>query len=82
MTQLTQSHVLLFDAIAAKCRGVHRSCFGKIAYPTFWAANRVVKQAVGRESNRRRRSRGGGKLDVYRCKVCHDWHIGGGVWRP
>jgi len=41
---------------------------GKIAYPTFWSANR---------ENRRKMREHCVEMTVYKCPYCNQWHLSG-----
>lgn len=47
--------------------GYFATCFGKEAFDDRRVADKVVKRL------KRRRP----AINVYRCKACHKWHIGG-----
>lgn len=69
MSQLTQSHVLLFGVIA------RAACLGKKAYGSYSEASSVVKK-VATSRNRQFRRRGHQRMAVYRCDACRHWHVG------
>ncbi len=69
MSQLTQSHVLLFGVIA------QAACVGKVAYTTYSKAAGVVKK-VATSHNRQFRRHGRQRMQVYRCDACRHWHVG------
>lgn len=44
------------------------NCYGKKKFKTYWEANRVAKG--------HNRHIEGYRVNIYRCKSCHFWHIG------
>lgn len=47
------------------------ACKGKTAYPSFSAAETVIRRKL------KRRSRHSEPLMPYRCRHCQFWHLGG-----
>lgn len=45
-------------------------CLGKAAFETFALADEIVKR-------KRPRRKGRHLIRIYRCRVCHQWHIAG-----
>lgn len=50
------------------------TCADKTGYPTWTAANRVLRRFA--HSSARRDADNRGHLVVYRCRFCPDWHVG------
>lgn len=50
-------------------------CYGKIAYASSSAAFLLLRRLEGKGRRNSSRIAGGG-LRVYRCGVCHQWHLG------
>ena len=53
--------------MSSKRRIRRRSCGRKRAYPTKLAAQIDARQATRRDAR---------KINAYRCRFCHQWHIG------
>ncbi len=50
-------------------------CTGKEAFDSYGEAHRVQKRRVKRGRSRKS-DRERAKMQVYRCRACHSWHIG------
>lgn len=50
-----------------------RSCPGKTPFATAESAHRSLKRMTRR---RKFKARTGERLNVYRCRQCHFWHLG------
>lgn len=60
---------MIEDVIRASCDGKHRFDDAAMAHKV---ADRMRKSAGQRRKRRRRRPR----IQVYRCRWCHSWHVG------
>ncbi len=48
---------------------------GKIALPSFYSANKMLKQ-LKRRDQRKGRTCSSRYMGVYLCQRCHNWHVG------
>lgn len=48
-------------------------CQGKQGFDTWKKASRAHKNTKRSQNNRNDKR----KLDIYRCRTCHEWHVGG-----
>lgn len=54
---------------------VNVSCWGKIPWTTWGEAERSLKRQFGKVRKVK------GSSMIYKCKICHKWHVGGGKER-
>lgn len=50
------------------------SCTGKLGYATASGAHDTMRRMAKRDKFKTERGR---HLNVYRCKICRQWHVGG-----
>lgn len=60
-----------------KYQKVLASCTGKVGYETKLAALERVKGQANRKRAKKTGAWGKRKFQIYRCRNCHLWHVGG-----
>jgi hypothetical protein len=67
MADRKDKSIIGFDGLLDHIRQLSTGCYGKQAFENVGMARRIAARS---------RKRGNGRVDVYKCPICHAFHIG------